>query len=50
MLERQEKQKEQEIKELEGQIKNLKYSLSLANEEKDILKPMVKKVLLQKLN
>ncbi len=43
VLERQQKQKEQEIKELEGQIKNLKYSLSLANEEKNILKPMVEK-------
>lgn len=43
VLERQQVQKNQEIKELEGQIKNLKYSLSLANEEKNILKPMVEK-------
>ncbi|MAR79309.1 MAG: hemolysin secretion protein D [Rhodospirillaceae bacterium] len=49
VLERQQKQKEQEIKELEGQIKNLKYTLSLANEEKNILKPMVEKGVTSKI-
>lgn len=49
VLERQQKQKEQEIKELEGQITNLKYSLSLANEEKNILKPMVEKGVTSKI-
>lgn len=43
VLQKQVKQREQEIKELKRRVKNIKHSLSLAEEEQNILKPMVKK-------
>ncbi|MDC0074612.1 HlyD family type I secretion periplasmic adaptor subunit [Alphaproteobacteria bacterium] len=43
VLEKQKKQKEQEIVELRSRINNLKKSLDLALEEQSILEPMVKK-------